>query len=108
MIKQREGLSALLLTEEETTGKVNKGPAGPGKWCTVEYSKHYKGVTKTFMQAVMTSGKLYMHHNQSVLITIAVQTQRCYGMSCRICLGMQIRCCNSQKSLDIVKVSRTV
>lgn len=56
-MKQREGLSARPLTEEETSGKVNKGPAGPGKWWTVEYSKRYKGVTKTFMQAVMTGGK---------------------------------------------------
>ncbi|KIJ58856.1 hypothetical protein HYDPIDRAFT_163022, partial [Hydnomerulius pinastri MD-312] len=54
MIKQREGLSSRALTEEEVAKKVNKGPAGAGKWWTVEYSKRYKGVTKTFMQAVMT------------------------------------------------------
>ncbi|KIJ12883.1 hypothetical protein PAXINDRAFT_82129 [Paxillus involutus ATCC 200175] len=54
MIKQREGLSSRPLTEEEATRKVSKGPAGSGKWWTVEYGKRYKGVTKTFMQAVMT------------------------------------------------------
>ncbi|KAF8436005.1 transcriptional repressor TCF25-domain-containing protein [Boletus edulis BED1] len=54
MMKPREGLSARPLTEEETTRKVNNGPTGTGKWWTVEYSKRYKGVTKTFMQAVMT------------------------------------------------------
>ncbi|KAG9309798.1 transcriptional repressor TCF25-domain-containing protein [Chiua virens] len=54
MIKHREGLSARPLTDEETAKKVNKGPAGHGKWWTVEYSKRYKGITKTFMQAVMT------------------------------------------------------
>ncbi|KIK76554.1 hypothetical protein PAXRUDRAFT_835310 [Paxillus rubicundulus Ve08.2h10] len=54
VIKQREGLSSRPLTEEEVTGKVSNGPAGFGKWWTVEYGKRYKGVTKTFMQAVMT------------------------------------------------------
>ncbi|KAF8128178.1 transcriptional repressor TCF25-domain-containing protein [Boletus edulis] len=54
MMKPREGLSARPLTEEETTRKVNNGPTGTGKWWTVEYTKRYKGVTKTFMQAVMT------------------------------------------------------
>ena len=57
MIKQREGLSARPLTVEETTRKVNQGPAGPGKWWTVEYSKRYKGFTMTFMEAVMTGGR---------------------------------------------------
>lgn len=56
MIKQREGLSARSLTDEETNGKVSQGPAGFGKWWTVEYGKRYKGVTRTFMQAVMTGG----------------------------------------------------
>ncbi|KAF9236917.1 transcriptional repressor TCF25-domain-containing protein [Melanogaster broomeanus] len=54
MIKQREGLSSRPLTEEEATRKASKGPAGFGKWWSVEYGKRYKGVTKTFMQAVMT------------------------------------------------------
>ncbi|KIJ58792.1 hypothetical protein HYDPIDRAFT_44335 [Hydnomerulius pinastri MD-312] len=54
MIKQREGLLSRALTEEEVAKKVNKGPAGAGKWWTVECSKRYKGVTKTFIQAVIT------------------------------------------------------
>lgn len=67
MIKQREGLSARPLTDDETARKVNNGPAGPGKWWTVEYSKRYKGVTKTFMQSVMTGGKyIYMRCAPSV------------------------------------------
>ena len=72
MIKQREGLSARPLTNEETTGKMNRGPAGPGKWWTVEYSKRYKGVTKTFMQAVMTGGRcIYMRCSRLVFTTMA-------------------------------------
>ncbi|KAH7881864.1 transcriptional repressor TCF25-domain-containing protein [Phlebopus sp. FC_14] len=54
MTKQREGLSSRQLTEDEASRKASAGPAGGGKWWTVEYSKRYKGVTKTFMQAVMT------------------------------------------------------
>lgn len=57
MIKQREGLSARPLPDEESAKKTSEGPAGPGKWWTVEYSKRYKGLTKTFMQAVMTGGR---------------------------------------------------
>lgn len=54
MIKQREGLSSRPLTDEEVQQKVTdrNSPAARDKWWTVEYSKRYKGVTKTFMQAV--------------------------------------------------------
>ncbi|KAG2124676.1 transcriptional repressor TCF25-domain-containing protein [Suillus clintonianus] len=56
MIKQREGLSSRPLTDEEVQKKVadRNSPAAGDKWWTVEYSKRYKGVTKTFMQAVMS------------------------------------------------------
>ncbi|KAG1740292.1 transcriptional repressor TCF25-domain-containing protein [Suillus lakei] len=56
MIKQREGLSSRPLTEEEVQNKITdrSSPATGDKWWTVEYSKRYKGVTKTFMQAVMS------------------------------------------------------
>ncbi|KAG1838707.1 transcriptional repressor TCF25-domain-containing protein [Suillus subluteus] len=54
MIKQREGLSSRPLTGEEVQQKITdqNSPAAADKWWTVEYSKRYKGVTKTFMQAV--------------------------------------------------------
>ncbi|KAG2072866.1 DUF654-domain-containing protein [Suillus decipiens] len=54
MIKQREGLSSRPLTDEEVQQKIvdRNSPAAGDKWWTVEYSKRYKGVTKTFMQAV--------------------------------------------------------
>ncbi|OAX36036.1 DUF654-domain-containing protein [Rhizopogon vinicolor AM-OR11-026] len=56
MIKQREGLSSRSLTDDEIKQKVadRNSPAAADKWWTVEYGKRYKGVTKTFMQAVMT------------------------------------------------------
>ncbi|KAG2153469.1 transcriptional repressor TCF25-domain-containing protein [Suillus bovinus] len=56
MIKQREGLSSRPLTDEEVQQKIpdRNSPAAGDKWWTVEYSKRYKGVTKTFMQAVMS------------------------------------------------------
>ncbi|KAG0699771.1 transcriptional repressor TCF25-domain-containing protein [Suillus ampliporus] len=55
-IKQREGLSSRPLTDEEVQQKVadRNSPAAGDKWWTVEYSKRYKGATKTFMQAVMS------------------------------------------------------
>ncbi|KAG2365272.1 transcriptional repressor TCF25-domain-containing protein [Suillus spraguei] len=56
MIKQREGLSSRPLTDEEVQQKIvdRNSPAAGDKWWTVEYSKRYKGVTKTFMQAVLS------------------------------------------------------
>lgn len=61
MIKQREGLSSRPLTSNEVQQKVadRNSPAAGDKWWTVEYSKRYKGVTKTFMQAVMTGGSRF-------------------------------------------------
>lgn len=60
MIKQREGLSSRILTDDEVQEKVadRNSPAARDKWWTVEYSKRYKGVTKTFMQAVMSGGAI--------------------------------------------------
>ncbi|KAG1817527.1 transcriptional repressor TCF25-domain-containing protein [Suillus subaureus] len=56
MIKQREGLSSRPLTDEEVQQKITdqNSPAAGDRWWTVEYSKRYKGVTKTFMQAVLS------------------------------------------------------
>jgi tetratricopeptide (TPR) repeat protein len=56
MIKQREGLSSRPLTNEEVQQNITdrNSPAAGDKWWTVEYSKRYKGVTKTFMQAVLS------------------------------------------------------
>ncbi|KAH7927045.1 DUF654-domain-containing protein [Leucogyrophana mollusca] len=54
MMKQREGLSSRPLTEDEIQrmpGSSN-GPVPGERWWTVEYSKKYRGATKTFMQAV--------------------------------------------------------
>lgn len=57
MIKQREGLSSRPLTDEEVQQKITdrNSPAAGDKWWTVEYSKRYKGATKTFMQAVSSA-----------------------------------------------------
>ncbi|KAH7916643.1 transcriptional repressor TCF25-domain-containing protein [Hygrophoropsis aurantiaca] len=58
MMKQREGLSSRQLTEEELQKMLHAMPGVPHsqllseKWWTVEYSKRYRGATKTFMQAV--------------------------------------------------------
>lgn len=55
---QREGLSSRHLTREELTAKMNRGGLvdGAEKWWTVEYSKRYKGVTKAFVNSVMSGG----------------------------------------------------
>lgn len=62
MIKQREGLSSRPLTDEEVQQKItdrNSSAAGD-KWWTVEYSKRYKGVTKTFIHAVSSGGSVFL------------------------------------------------
>src|SRR6267154_1547325 len=59
MLKQHEGLPSRPLTEEVQQKVADwNSPAAGDKWWTVEYSKRYKGVTKTFMQAVMTGGSV--------------------------------------------------
>ena len=58
--KQREGLSIRAYTEDEVEGKLQRQgwkKHMDEKWWTVEYSKKYKGVTMSFMQAVMSGGE---------------------------------------------------
>ncbi|KIM79562.1 hypothetical protein PILCRDRAFT_823483 [Piloderma croceum F 1598] len=54
--KQREGLSIRVYNQEDVEEKlVRQGwEHVEEKWWTVEYSKNYKGVTMSFMQAVMS------------------------------------------------------
>lgn len=56
----RQGLSSRMLTEEELAERRARHQwagevAGDRVW-TVEYSRKYKGLTRTFMQMVMTGG----------------------------------------------------
>lgn len=57
--KQREGLSIRAYNEEDMKEKlVREGwEHVEEKWWTVEYSKKYKGVTRSFMEAVMSGGQ---------------------------------------------------
>ena len=56
LMEHGEGLSSIPLTDEEVADR--NSPAALDKWWSIEYSKRYKGVTKTFMQAVMTGGSI--------------------------------------------------
>lgn len=62
--KQREGLSIQTYGIEDSEEKnIRSGWKDNGieeKWWTVEYSKKYKSVTMSFMQAVMSGGKLFL------------------------------------------------
>jgi hypothetical protein len=58
--KQREGLSARILTKEELDDKLERSQLEfmeGEKWWTVEYSKKYKSMTKAFIQTVMSGGE---------------------------------------------------
>lgn len=57
--KQREGLSVRAYSEEEVEDKLERQgwKYVEEKWWTVEYSKRYKSVTMSFMQAVMSGGE---------------------------------------------------
>ena len=58
-LKQREGLSVRAYNEDEVEDKLERQgwKHVEEKWWTVEYSKKYKSVTMSFMQAVMSGGK---------------------------------------------------
>jgi len=69
-MKQREGLSIRALTEDELAKKLGRQMQGNlwdlsrrqgDKWWTVEYSKKYKSVTKSFIQTVMSGGKSFCY-----------------------------------------------
>jgi hypothetical protein len=52
------GLTTAQVQEKEVRNEWNVGGGGvEERWWTVEYSKRYKSVTKTFMQAVMAGGE---------------------------------------------------
>ena len=48
----REGLSMTELSVEESDGKSGWSEDGEERWWSVEYSKRYKGITRTFMSLV--------------------------------------------------------
>ncbi|KAF8890479.1 transcriptional repressor TCF25-domain-containing protein [Infundibulicybe gibba] len=54
--KQREGLSIRTLTDDEMSGKMlrHSWNSLEDKWWTIEYSKKYKSMTKSFMQTVLS------------------------------------------------------
>jgi hypothetical protein len=55
------GLTETEVREKEARSGWNVGGGGvEERWWTVEYSKRYKSVTKTFMQAVMAGGRNYI------------------------------------------------
>jgi hypothetical protein len=57
--KQREGLSIRAYNPEDVEEMLLRQgwEHVEEKWWTVEYSKKYKGVTMSFMQAVMSGGE---------------------------------------------------
>ncbi|VDC02206.1 unnamed protein product [Peniophora sp. CBMAI 1063] len=50
--RMREGLSMSELSDEECEGKSGWSEDGEERWWSVEYSKRYKGITRTFMSLV--------------------------------------------------------
>ena len=50
--RMREGLSMSELSVEESEGKSGWSEDGEERWWSVEYSKRYKGITRTFMSLV--------------------------------------------------------
>lgn len=66
--KQREGLSIWSYDQNEIDNKLKRmgwGQAPEEKWWTVEYSKKYKSVTMSFMQAVNAGGE---HPRYSIIL----------------------------------------
>lgn len=61
--KGREGLSIRPLTEDEVAQKclAHEWDRVDEKWWTVEYSKRYKGVTKSFMHTVQSGGAYHSY-----------------------------------------------
>lgn len=106
---QREGLSIRGLTEDEVATKEQhlgfKVQDRNEKWWTVEYSQKYRSVTKAFMAATMSGGKLD-HSIVYLGLSKPSQIRSSFGAFCRSCLGMPTHYSKRRKYIDIGTVGR--